>query len=286
MQIMRENSVNRLVIDWNAFTARVNQVAAGAQTILDTYPAITVALGLLNDHHSFFLPPPGVTARPINLTSLNCQTAAVPNASVPPDIGYVRVGAFSDATPGADVAFADLVQTQIRAQDRPALAGWIVDLRGNTGGNMWPMVAGVGPVLGEGVLGYFVYPTGATETWTYQAGLSSGSGVVSHVTAAYTLLQPSPRVAVLTNLAVASSGESVAVAFRGRPNTRTFGTATCGLSSSNSPFALSDGAVLYLNTAVDADRNHIVYGGALIPDETIAGDGEVVQRAISWLRSS
>ena len=28
--------------------------------------------------------------------------------------------------------------------------GWIVDLRGNGGGNMWAMLAGVGPILGEG----------------------------------------------------------------------------------------------------------------------------------------
>jgi len=37
--------------------------------------------------------------------------------------------------------------------DRDDLIGWIVDLRGNGGGNMWPMLAGVGPVLGEGVVG-------------------------------------------------------------------------------------------------------------------------------------
>ena len=33
-------------------------------------------------------------------------------------------------------------------------------LRGNGGGNMWPMIAGVGPLLGEGPLGYFIGPIG------------------------------------------------------------------------------------------------------------------------------
>jgi carboxyl-terminal processing protease len=49
------------------------------------------------------------------------------------------------------------------------------------------------------------------------------------VKAPYKLVVPSPRVAVLTDTGVASSGE--AIAFRGRPNTRSFGTPTCGLST-------------------------------------------------------
>ena len=49
--------------------------------------------------------------------------------------------------------YAKTLQDSIRARDRVGLIGWIVDLRGNSGGNMWPMLAGVGPVLGEGVAG-------------------------------------------------------------------------------------------------------------------------------------
>jgi hypothetical protein len=283
VQTMRDNSINRLTIDWTSFTNQVTQRGAGAQTIVDTYPAISLALGLLNDHHSYFVPPAGVTARPTNASAYNCTTSAVPNAAVPDDVGYVRIGAFSDATPGADVAFANAIQAQIRGADRSGLVGWIVDLRGNGGGNMWPMVAGVGSVLGEGVLGFFVDPTGATSTWTYQNGVAANGGVPnSHVTASYVLLHPAPRVAVLTDRGVASSGEAVTVAFRGRPQTRSFGSATCGLSTSIRGFTLSDGAVLGLNTSVDADRNRVSYGDVIQPDEGVAGDGEVVQRAIAW----
>ncbi|MGA7930969.1 MAG: S41 family peptidase, partial [Candidatus Sulfotelmatobacter sp.] len=35
---------------------------------------------------------------------------------------------------------------------------WIIDLRGNLGGNMWPMLAGIGLVVGEGDLGSFQSP--------------------------------------------------------------------------------------------------------------------------------
>ena len=30
---------------------------------------------------------------------------------------------------------------------------------------MWPMVAGVGPLLGEGVIGYFIDPPGVESVW-------------------------------------------------------------------------------------------------------------------------
>ena len=62
-------------------------------------------------------------------------------------------------------AFADAIQAAIRQADRAELAGWIVDLRGNTGGNMWPMLAGFGPVLGEGTAGFFIDPDGVGVPW-------------------------------------------------------------------------------------------------------------------------
>ena len=50
------------------------------------------------------------------------------------------------------------IQDQIKIMDHPYNIGWIVDLRGNGGGNMWPMLAGIGPILGEGIAGYFIDP--------------------------------------------------------------------------------------------------------------------------------
>jgi len=149
--LMQANSINRNQINWTDFRAQVFARAQGAQTIADTYPAISLALGLLDDHHSFYSAPGGSGIG--NPSSRRCAAPAVSKPALPPDVGYVRVNAFGGADAAAVRAFADSVQDQIRAADGPALAGWIVDLRGNGGGNMWPMIAGVGPVLGEGIAG-------------------------------------------------------------------------------------------------------------------------------------
>jgi Peptidase family S41 len=53
--------------------------------------------------------------------------------------------------------YAASAQHMIRELDELGIDGWIVDLRRNTGGNMWPMLAGAGPILGEGELGAFVF---------------------------------------------------------------------------------------------------------------------------------
>lgn len=44
--------------------------------------------------------------------------------------------------------------------------GWVVDLRGNSGGSMWPMLAVALPLLGgDGVIGAFVTRDGARTPW-------------------------------------------------------------------------------------------------------------------------
>ena len=280
--LMQANSINRLTIDWNNFRVTVIREASGAQTVADTYPAIRLALRLLGDGHSSFRTATGaLISAPIR--SCFAQSAGTP--TVPGTIGYVKVAGFSGRDAEA-AAFANGIQRAIMSADKDDLIGWIVDVRGNSGGNMWPMVAGVGPVLGEGVIGYFIDPTGAENSWEYRDGASWDSGVVQQrVDAPYRLRRDRPRVAVLTDNAIASSGEATVIAFRGRPNTRFFGTPTCGLSTAIENFAMSDGAALNLTVSVMADRTRMKYGYSIGPDELIGDPGEVVERAIAWLRT-
>src|SRR5262249_36789898 len=105
------------------------QRASGAQTIVDLHPAIPLAVRLVDDHLSVYEAAAGADVANPRLPG--CATVTPAPASVPADIGYVKVPVFSDATPGADRAFADSIQQQIRRADAVNLAGWIVDVRGN-----------------------------------------------------------------------------------------------------------------------------------------------------------
>ena len=282
--IMRAHSLNRLKIDWTNFRTQVIAAGGSAQTVAQAGPAIQTALNLLGDGHSLYRPVVGLALGPNSTRS--CASPSVAPPSLPATIGYVQVGGFS-GTPDEATAFANDVQRRIAAADRDGLAGWIVDLRGNRGGNMWPMIAGVGPILGEGVAGYFVDPLGAESVWGYRFGVSwNDDELIQRVDAPYRLRRESPRVAVLVDSATASSGEAVVIAFMKRPDTRSFGTsATCGLSTANQQYKLSDGASLLLTEAVMADRTKVQYGGPLLPDEWVPDAIDVEPHAVTWLLS-
>src|SRR4029079_934252 len=119
----------------------------------------------------------------------------------------------------------------------------IVDLQTNTGGNMWPMLAGLGPILGEGALGGFLDVENVEVPWSYQNGVvMEGTHPRARTTGpAYRSTPESSPIAVLISRATASSGEAVAVAFQGRPQTRFFGGHTRGATTSNDQFPLRDG---------------------------------------------
>jgi hypothetical protein len=66
------------------------------------------------------------------------------------DYGFVHVPTFSQTVPGSSITgLADSLQSLIRGVDARDPCGWIIDLRHNHGGNMWPTLAGVGPILGD-----------------------------------------------------------------------------------------------------------------------------------------
>lgn len=274
--LLQAHSINRLKIDWTDFRAKVYARANGAKSIEDTRPAITEALNLLGDRHSFYLP------KSAGGTLSTSGTTDSQSVAVPSTVGYIKVGAFA-GTPAEAAAFADRIQQTIKAADGPAVTGWIVDLRGNGGGNMWPMITGLAPILGEGPLGYFIDPTGAKSFWELRDGVAYLDGQpTGQPKAAYQLQNEAQRVAVLTDGRTGSSGEAVTIAFRGRPGARSFGTATYGLSTANAGYPLSDGAMLWLTVAVMADRTGAPYGGPVVPDEATQNP---VERAIEWLQT-
>lgn len=277
--LLQRYSVKRFSIDWKAFRADVLAAAGPAQSTSETVPGIRRALALLGDGHSVYIPTRGT---PVGAPTKTCD-APLATRPATSNVGYVRVRQFA-GSPAQATLYAQQLHDSIRVADRDGIAGWIVDLRGNSGGNVYPMIAGIGPIIGDGVLGYFLDADNVFTPFSYSEGVSSYADEQMHqVSAVYHLKRPNPRVAVLTDGWVASSGEAIAVAFRGRPNTRSFGTATCGLSTGNATYFLSDASRVVVTVSTMADRTRRAYGDIIVPDEVIANSGDAIARAISWL---
>jgi carboxyl-terminal processing protease len=275
--LTRENALKAGSVDWPAVEPRVRALAAGATTTTDAYPAIRYMLSRLGDRHSSLMPP-AVAAR--------YASGAIPNPmpeirALSEGVGYISVPAYAGAQAAAMQAYARRVHADMAELRDKATCGFVVDLRGNGGGNMWPMLAGLMPFLGGGTVGTFESAARSTK-WvvSQRVGVEPPPGLSA---------LESAWVAVITGARTASSGEAVTVAFRGRPRTRSFGQPTAGLSTSNSGFPLPDGATLLLTTAVFADRNGQRYGAAIEPDEAVSavdGADPALAAAVAWLRRS
>jgi Peptidase family S41 len=279
LSIVKTNSLRRNDVAWDTVEPRVRALAAGAERSADVYPAIRYLLLQLGDHHSFLMPP----AQTSQFRTGGAQNPSAEVRALSERIGYVSVPGYSGAEPGAMGAYATRMHEALAGTIGSVSCGWVVDLRSNTGGNMWPMLAGLKPFLGGGGLGTFERPTGSSPPWI--AGQHVGVEPPSTLAAL-----ESAWVAVLTGPRTASSGEAVAIAFRGRPRTRSFGQPTAGFSTANTNFPLPDGAMILLTTAVEADRTGRRYGEKVDPDERVdaaAGtDDTTLSMAIEWLRQS
>jgi hypothetical protein len=74
------------------------------------------------------------------------------------------------------------------------------------------------------------------------------------------------------------------IAFKQQANVRFFGNDSCGLSTANSSFELSDGSVVFLTTAIDADRNQVKYGDR-IPVDQPSDPAQALSLAVEWIRN-
>ncbi len=299
LDIIERHSLKRAVIDWPTLRQAAVEALPQAPTIGDAHEAVRMVLREVADGHSFF-----VTAAEFAAWDKHrAQTEAIAASGRVLDgrIGYVRIPGFSAFEVAEMTRFAAETQALIRSLDQAVSTGWIVDLRENAGGNMWPMIAGLGPLIGEGVLGAFVAPDGKQGTWFYRNGSAGCEGqaicapsprslpagpILCHVDTPYQLKRREARVAVLIGPGTASSGEAVALAFRGRPGARSFGARTRGQTTGNTIFEMRDGALLFLASVVEADRTGQQFSSNIEPDEWVGedeGSSATIAAASRWL---
>lgn len=208
------------------------------------------------------------------------------------NIGYLDLPDLLDS-PEHNQQYMAEAQRLLRQIDEDPVCGWVIDLRCNFGGNMWPMIVGLGSILGEGEWLAFTSPWKNVVAF-YREGKAGTDavGVLAEIEEPYQVKRAWPSVAILTSQATVSSGEFIALAFRGRPHTRSFGEPTYGLPTSNYSKVLRDGALLVLTTRLGVDRVGQVFDRPIPAnyhvkvDWTCLGmsDDPVLQAALEWLQ--
>lgn len=279
LQLAQRQALDAKRVDWPTTTQE-------AQAILTDTPGeagLTLAIGAvikaLGNRHTFYAPPRA--ARATSQAGSSDARPAIGSASrTASNLPMLTVRGWM----GSDL---DEASQRVRAALNAAMAepscGLLLDLRGNRGGNMWPMVWGVLPLLNPGKLGAFVDREGiASPIVKLPEGVSLGGHLDTRLPPGQGTQPPHlpTHIAVLQDGRTASSGEALTILFIGQDNARSFGQPSAGFTSSNRVFRLRNGGTLLLTHGRDQDRNGRIYDGALVPDvET----DDAVAAATDWL---
>ncbi len=297
LNLMRKDYYEKNSIVWDSLVTEAKRKLALANTCSDSYAIIAGCFNKMKARHSFIIPV-SKTAAYTNDTNYSPRKppagaimGEIKSSFADKDIAYLSVPWVCTTNPVICTQVADSLQQLIATLDEKGVSKWIIDLRMNKGGNCWPMLAGIGPLIGNTLCVYFVLSNSKAPISYREGNAMNGNKVICSVSRkAYTTKKAQKYIAVLIGPNTSSSGELVALAFKGLPNTELFGEPTAGFTTANTSFDLLDNSMLVLTVGMEADRaGHLCYR-KIIPDEIITAtpsyptDDPVKTRATMWLQ--
>lgn len=283
-KIVKTNSIYSDSLNWKNIDKEIKLMSKGMKTITEANSVtsfIVDNLRAVGDNHSFVLSKEdSEKSNEVNLFDEQPSGKMLDN-----NIGYLYIPGFLSLNDTACQRFAEKIQSIIKELDmQNDVKGWIVDLRGNSGGNMYPMIAGLGPLIENGTLGHFINSKNkANYNWFYENGkCGSGNDTLVNVKNYYIPKHRNLKIAVLIGPQTASSGEMTTVSFIGKSNTKLFGKPTAGLTSANQGYILSDNSTLYLAVSIISDRNNEKYLKSILPN-VICENEQIMELAELWI---
>ena len=258
--------------EWKSTYNECLKMIENAKSYDDTYDAIRKALSVGGGKHSMLM------TKSESQDTTESYDEVLPTVSIDGNIAIIKLPDFL-GTAEAGQKYAKVAEDFIH-ENRDKIKGVVLDLRGNTGGDMGPMATAVSSLLPDGELVYYHYRS-------YDVPVTLKNGVVSNAGTGGKSLYPEEKlnvpVAILTDDMTASSGEALTLCFRGLENTRTFGAPTAGYTSVNMLYNMYDGAQMYLTVAFDKARTGEIFKETSIEPD-VATDSPL-EAALEWLRS-
>ena len=259
--------------NWPEEKAAAQEALRAAQSYEDTWPILREALSAAGGKHSRLITP-------AETEEARGETVTLPLVSVDSAENGIVTLVIPEFTQGAEQAqeYAQIVLSWLR--EHQDAAGVVLDLRGNRGGDLAPMIAALSPLLPDGQLLGIQYSNGQRETMTLTDGaFSGGSGIKVE---SFKMPETIP-ISILTDEWTGSSGEAVLLAFRGLEYVRSFGAPTAGYASVNTVFRLYDGTRIVLTVGADvALRTGEVFCEDPIPPDVLTDSPE--KDAADWIR--
>jgi C-terminal processing protease CtpA/Prc len=278
-KVMKKHSIYKDSLDFDDIEKDFLQYIDTFTTYEKVGRYYTYILHAAGDNHSFYITEAEMKSfSEKQKENLNFNYKLLDNG-----IAYLSVPGFFSVDGKVIDSFANAIHNAIKQLDsQHKIKGWVIDLRKNTGGNMWPMVLGLSPLIGTDVVPGYFKAAGSTNASSWK--ITSPFNNIT-LAAPYQLKNANAKIAVLYGKRTASSGEMTAITFIGKQNARSFGTLTAGYTTANAIYNLSEGNIFVMASSYSLDRNGKVYVGKITPDVLIDNPDEniVLDKAVAWI---
>ena len=273
LDLVKSKAYRSKNVDWTIVEhrARIIEKSQGENE------AIRFVVSALADRHTSYRAPNLATA-----TSLRPQAVQTEIATLLPSIDQIPALQINRWSGKDQVGATNTVRTALSQLMKHQPCGLILDFSENSGGNMWPMLVGLSPLLSEGHLGIFRSADGTISKIEKDNGLVTLGGKPHFLNypQSATFQSSVPFIAIIIGNKSSSSGEITPLMFYGQKNVKFFGHKTSGFTSANQVFPLPNGGTLVLTTSMTEDRN-----GNSHPDgiEPHIASAEPFQDSSKWL---
>jgi len=218
-------------------------------------------------------------------------------SKVPQNLGYIKIKSLGlrpelSKKRKEQLAFEYIseVQEKIEMQSNSKLKGWIIDLRFNNGGNMWPMLISLRPFLNQGTLGFFVSDEEDVEWSLKDKNIMHGKYSMNRrfIEQDYSFenIEKDLPIAVLIGKGTSSSGEAVAIALQSLKNMKYFGDSTSGFSTANRTVKIVKDEYLIITASTMANfKGEKIPEGIKVAAKT-CDDGALLSSVVSWINGA
>ena len=298
-----KNSLYRNNVDWASLKKEMYVLAKNADSVSQLKPALDLMLKKLNDTHgrviynnqflSYY--SGGKKEHRKNMVSeiyneiQSIQVYEFKAMILQDSIGYVRIVGLPM---GDNQKMSTEIQDAVCDVIEKGAKKWIIDLRYNGGGNMFPMVEGISNIIGDGIVGG---TEGVTKDESSIWQIKNGDFFYDEQNVAIENKCPlteTQKIAVLTSVYTASSGEALAVILKNRPKTKFFGNKTMGLVTATDYKQIDSLTVMSISVSYYKDRKGVLYDQYVDVDEIIEFEPKAemkkdkgIHRAIAWLNT-
>jgi len=303
----KEISLYSNSVNWDSLSIKMYSSSKNAKSMNDLKPAFEILLNGLRDHHGKIRKTSNYSIL-ANFTDLqnsrnndtrkfdseiwgivNNIDARFEYEILPRNVGYLKVVGVGPNIDGQKEA--ERIRNAISKLNNNKVKEWIIDLRYNGGGNINVMLAGLAPLLDiKNVLS--IQDENGNKLIT--AEIKEGEFWYDGINVFKINNNPKIRnskIAILTSRWTWSSGEFIAIAFKGQKNTMFFGEETGGYTTNNSWEVINNEIALVISTGIYCDRNGNMYVQNVKPDKEVVfvveynkqKDGGIIE-AINWLK--